>query len=252
MYQGFYQLTSGMLTAQRNLNTISNNMSNTQTTGYKAQTQVNSTFEEELWVRTGRYNKENPESLDTRSTITTASDVYTDYSQGSFDETGGTYDFALEGDGFFAVQTDDGVQFTRNGAFSVDENGQLMLDNIGYVIGADGGPITVPDENFTVDETGQFKGSDGSVFAQLDIVGFADTGTLQRQDNGMYTSTTENPISLTGQAKVLWQHLEKSNVDMTQEMVNMISAQRSLQSTAQALKMYDTVLSHACNDVGKL
>lgn len=251
MYQGFYQLTSGMLTQQRNLNTISGNMANTQTAGYKAQTQVNSTFQEELWSRTGRYNKENPTSLDTRSTITTAGTVYTDYSQGSLEETEGTYDFALEGDGFFAIQTDNGVEYTRNGAFSVDENGRLMLDNIGYVIGADGGPITVPDEDFTVDESGTFKDSDGNAFAQLDIVSIPDTGSLRREDNGMYTSSS-GATSITGQAKVLWQHLEKSNVDMTQEMVNMISSQRSLQSAAQALKMYDQVLSQACSDVGKM
>jgi flagellar basal-body rod protein FlgF len=250
MYQGFYQLTSGILTQQRNLNTISNNMANTQTSGYKGQTQVDSTFQEALWVRTGRTNKKNPTSLDTRSTISTASTVYTDYSQGTLKETGGTYDFALEEDGFFAVQTQNGVQYTRNGAFSVNADGQLVLDNIGTVLGADGNPITVPDENFTVDEDGTFRDQDGNAFGQLQVTGFADNNALARQDNGMYTGI--GGTNLTGQTKVSWQHLEQSNVDMTQEMVNMLSAQRSLQSTAQMLRMYDTVLGQACDEVGKL
>ena len=57
MYQGFYNLTSGMLSQQRNLNVISNNMANTQTAGYKADTMTKKTFQEEMLVRTGRYNK---------------------------------------------------------------------------------------------------------------------------------------------------------------------------------------------------
>ena len=63
MYQGFYNLASGMLTQSRNLNTISNNMVNIQTPGYKNETMVSSTFKEEMLYRTGQYSKENPTQL---------------------------------------------------------------------------------------------------------------------------------------------------------------------------------------------
>ena len=78
MYQGFYNLTSGMLTQSRNLNVISNNMVNVQTSGYKRDTMVTSTFQEEMLYRTGRHNKANPTPLSVTSKIKTASRTYVD------------------------------------------------------------------------------------------------------------------------------------------------------------------------------
>ena len=89
MYQGFYNLASGMLTQSRNLNTISNNMVNIQTPGYKNETMVSSTFKEEMLYRTGQYSKENPTQLATVSKIKTAKQVYTNYDQGGLEQTDG-------------------------------------------------------------------------------------------------------------------------------------------------------------------
>ena len=116
MYQGFYNLTSGMLTQSRNLNVISNNMVNVQTSGYKRDTMVTSTFQEEMLYRTGRHNKANPTPLSVTSKIKTASRTYVDYDQGSFEQTDGIYDFAIGGSGFFCIQTPDGERYTRNGS----------------------------------------------------------------------------------------------------------------------------------------
>ena len=84
-----------MLTQSRNLNTISNNMVNIQTPGYKNETMVSSTFKEEMLYRTGQYSKENPTQLATVSKIKTAKQVYTNYDQGGLEQTDGIYDFAL-------------------------------------------------------------------------------------------------------------------------------------------------------------
>ena len=73
MYQGFYDLASGMITQRRNLNNISNNMVNIQTAGYKKDTMVSSTFKEEMMIRTGKYNKKGPEDLAMASRIKSAS-----------------------------------------------------------------------------------------------------------------------------------------------------------------------------------
>ena len=104
MYQGFYNLASGMLTQSRNLNVISNNMVNVQTAGYKSDTMVSTTFGEEMLYRTGRQNKENPEALASVSKIKAADRTYVSYEQGSFEQTGGIYDFSLAGNGFFSRQ----------------------------------------------------------------------------------------------------------------------------------------------------
>lgn len=102
MYQGFYNLASGMLTQSRNLNVISNNMVNVQTSGYKRDKMVTSTFQEEMLYRTGTKQKGNPVPLAVTSKIKTASETHVDYEQGSYERTDGLYDFAIGGSGFSA------------------------------------------------------------------------------------------------------------------------------------------------------
>lgn len=95
MYQGFYNLASGMLTQSRNLNVISNNMVNLQTAGYKRDKMVSSTFQEEMLYRTGRRDKGTAEPLASTSKIRTASRTYVNYEQGSYEPTEGIYDFII-------------------------------------------------------------------------------------------------------------------------------------------------------------
>lgn len=271
MYQGFYNLTSGMLTQQRNLNVIGNNMVNINTAGYKTDTMVNSTFQEQILTRTGQYNKGNPHDVGSMSKINTATQTYTNYSQGAFKETGNIYDFCITGQGFFAVRTDTGVQYTRNGQFSVKDDGTLELAGIGDVLGTDGQPIRIQSEDFTVDSTGRIKGperrepavdengnpiydEEGNQaysitypeYGQIEVVTFQDEGQLHREDNGMFTTNQAAAVANdNGETKLYWQAIEDSNVDMVQEMTSMITSQRTLQSAAQLLKMYDTVMGRA-------
>ena len=271
MYQGFYNLTSGMLTQSRNLNVISNNMVNIQTPGYKKDKMVSTTFQEEMLYRTGRRYKDNPEPIATTSKIRSAGRTYVSYEQGSFDMTEGTLDFALSSPGFFCIETPQGVRYTRNGSFQVDDEGYLSLNNVGRVLGKDG-PIAITNENFAVsnqgvisvriqpeasDEDGDDYGYDDEdgepqveILGTLRIVDFADYEQLHKEDYGLFS---------TGQApqeqelpSIQWQALEKSNVDMVEEMTSMMTSQRALQSAAQVLKMYDQIMSKAVTDVGRL
>ena len=102
MFQGFYTLGSAMISENRNLNVISNNMVNIQTAGYKRDKMVSTTFQEEMLYRTGKRYKEDPEPLATTSKIRTAERTYVNYEQGSFDVTDGIFDFALAEKGFSA------------------------------------------------------------------------------------------------------------------------------------------------------
>lgn len=269
MYQGFYNLTSGMLTQGRNLNVISNNMVNVQTAGYKRDTMVTSTFQEEMLYRTGRYNKENPTPLSVTSKIKTASRTYVDYEQGSFEQTDGIYDFAIGGNGFFRIQTANGERYTRNGSFAVDEEGYLILPEAGRVLSQEGEPIQIDDENFSVDSKGsitvyerpQAESEDSEneerelrQLGTIGVVDFADYEQMHKEDNGLF-STAQAPVQAQEgqpQTQLLWKTVEKSNVDMMDEMTAMMSSQRALQSAAQMLKMYDQIMSKSATDVGRL
>ena len=264
MYQGFYNLASGMLTQSRNLNVISNNMVNIQTPGYKRDKMVSTTFQEEMLYRTGRRYKDEPEPLATTSKIRSAERTYVNYEQGSYDQTEGILDFALMDKGFFCVDTPAGVRYTRNGSFHVDDQGYLALNGVGRVQGTDGGPLAIDTETFSVDSRGVIRvpatstsGEDGEVevteareLGTLRVVDFADYEQLHKEDYGMFS---------TGQAaqdvespSILWQALENSNVDMVEEMTSMMTSQRALQSAAQVLRMYDQIMSKASTDVGRL
>lgn len=269
MYQGFYNLTSGMLTQTRNLNVISNNMVNIQTPGYKRDKMVSTTFQEEMLYRTGRRYKDNPEPLATTSKIRSADRTYVNYEQGSYDMTEGILDFALGGEGFFCIQTPQGIQYTRNGSFRVDDEGYLALNNLGRVLGKDG-PIAITSEDFSVSNQGVISvriepdpaneddyGYDGEaaepqveILGTLRIVDFADYEQLHKEDYGLF-STGQAPLEVE-RPSLVWQSLEKSNVDMVEEMTSMITSQRALQSAAQVLKMYDQIMSKASTDVGRL
>ena len=256
MYQGFYDLASGMITQRRNLNNISNNMVNIQTSGYKKDTMVSSTFKEEMMIRTGKYNKKGPEDLAVASRIKSASKTYTDYEQGSYELTDGIYDTAISGKGFFAVSTPQGTRYTRGGAFSVNENGVLELAGVGKVQSEEGHDIVLPNDNFAIDPDGSIfdpnsTGNTRTVYGTLKVVDFADYNALHKEDNNLF-STNQTELKKPADSSINWKMLEKSNVNMVDEMTTMMSSQRALQSAAQMLRMYDTVMAKASSDVGRI
>lgn len=261
MYQGFYNLASGMLTQTRNLNVISNNMVNVQTAGYKKDKMVTSTFDEEMLYRTGTEKKGNPVPLAVTSKIKTASETHVDYEQGSYERTDGLYDFAIGGPGFFCVETGDGERYTRDGSFAVDEEGYLVTGDNARVLSTDGAPIQIPNENFNVDSRGRITEpagdgeedgeNGGTLLGTLRVVDFADYDQLHKEDNGMFSSAAA-PVPAEGDTTVLWKSLEKSNVDVVEEMTAMMESQRALQSAAQMLKMYDQIMGKSVADIGRV
>lgn len=254
MYQGFYNLTSGMLTQSRNLNVISNNMVNLETAGYKKDTMVSSTFGEEMLYRIGRHTDQRWVEMGQTSKISTADRVYVSYEQGALHTTDGLYDFAIQGKGFFRIQTNDGPRYTRNGSFAVDAQGYLTLSGIGRVMDTNNRPIRIDNENFTVDSSGTIYVTDNVrgtyVAGTIKLVDFADYNALHKEDNGVF-STNQAEI-IPQNSSIMWKTVERSNVNLIDEMTSMMASQRALQSAAQVLKMYDQVMGKASTEVGRL
>ena len=141
MFKGFYNLTSAMLTHQHNLNVIGNNMVNISTAGYKQERYTASTFDDVMYSRVD-VNHSSGTEIGRQSYIRAASQIYTDYSQGIPEPTDLPLDFAIVGDGFFAVQDQEGeVAYTRMGNFSLDDRGYLCLPGFGQVLNPQGQPI---------------------------------------------------------------------------------------------------------------
>jgi len=111
MFQGYYDLTSNMITQNRNLNVISNNMTNVSTPGYRMDRIMQSTFREEMIYR---YDRQGKTPVGVVSWVNTADERVTDYTEGGIRETGDALDVGLIGNGFFVVDTGQGPVYTRN------------------------------------------------------------------------------------------------------------------------------------------
>lgn len=285
MWRGLYTAATGMITEARRTDVISNNLANAATTGYKKDTAVHHEFRNMLIKRF--YDKDNgggagvPANglLDTDSGDVTKfkgfnadsqnapevgqlglgsyiAEIAVDYSQGSFESTGNTFDLAIAGEGFFAIQTPQGIRYTRNGAFFKNQNGVLQ-DIRGYnLLDTRGNAITIPantaDSRITVSGDGSiFINGQNQPLAQIQIVQFDNRLAVQKQgDNLFYAVNNAQPQPATGQ--VMQGMLEKSNVEIVREMVELIHNHRLYEANAKAVTTQDTMLDNSVNQVGRL
>lgn len=262
MLRGMYTAASEMLTEKRTLNTIGNNLANVSTTGYKSQTMVTTTFKDMLLDRADFTTREDRTRLNNSSVRRIVSEEVTDYTEGTLKGTDSRFDFAILGDGFFRVQTpQNGMIYTRDGSFTLDDQRYLSLAGVGRVLDVDGNPIRMESEYFEAlsdgtifmkDINNQYieGGKDGQpLSAKLGVVTFENMDSLIKFDAGLFKSD-DAPV-LMQEPSLRWKTLEYSNVDTLKETINMITAQRSLQSCSQIVKLYDQLLEKAV-DLGKI
>ena len=249
MFKGFYNLTSGMLTQQRNLNVVANNLVNVSTAGYKQDRYTASTFDDVIYSRVGNKQKIYTD-VGRQSYIRASSQIYTDYSQGIPEPTDIPLDFAIEGEGFFAMRNTDGeTVYTRAGSFSLDNEGYLCMPGIGRVLDDQGQEILVNTDKIKGDFQGNIFTEEGGFLGRLGVYRFQDNGELRHTEYGTFTG---EGAELAEGYRIHWGYLERSNVDMVQQMTEMMTTQRALQSAAQVTKMYDQVMTKASTEIGRL
>lgn len=245
MFKGFYMAASGMLTQSRVLNTISNNMANASTPGYKGDTLATTTFGDILINRTGNKDKSVYTPLNNSSMIKTADELVTNYKEGALEFTDRKLDFAINGNGFFQIQTANGEnKYTRNGSLNIDGDGYLCLQHIGRVMG-ENGPIQLGTDKINVSEEGNITHSEtGESLGKIRLVNFTDYTQVQKVDEGMFETT--NPLNTVAMEGRLNQGaLERSNVQAMDEMMAMMASQRAFQSAGQIAKEYDQLMGKA-------
>lgn len=250
MFKGFYNLTSGMLTQQRNLNVVADNLVNVSTAGYKESRYLASTFDDVMYHITGNKKKEYTE-IGRQSYIRANDEIYISFDQGIPEPTDIPLDFAIYGEGFFAIQGEDGnTVYTRAGSFSLDGEGYLCFPGQGRVLDPRGQEIYLGTDKITADEHGNiYEEESRNYLGQVGVYEFEDVGQLEYNEQGMFVGAEGNAAD---NPTVFWKYLERSNTDMIRQMTAMLTSQRSLQSVAQVTKMYDEVMGHAASDVGRL
>ncbi len=223
-------------------------MSNVSTTGYKSDTFVGTTFEEVLLYESRNKAQVDAVEVGSINKIVTADRNYTDYAQGGAALTSHPLDVALLSSGFFEIATEEGTMYTRNGSFSLDDQGYLTLQGIGRVQGQSG-DIYLGTDAITIDAKGNiYEEGTGRYFGTLSVVDFENYDeTLTKTDNGMFVSSG---TATQADANMMQYAVESSNVDMVEQMTDMMASQRTLQSSAQIMQMYDQLMSKIVSQLG--
>lgn len=238
MLAGFYTAASGMLVQQRNINVIGNNMTNSQTVGYRSQRLMQSTYDKEFLTRyeNGIYHR-----LGEGDPAVLVDEVETNFNYASLEDTESPFDMAIAGDGYFNIQGENRQYMTRNGNFNIDEEGYLILEDVGRVLG-ENGTLQIVGSDFTVTKDGYVFDANNQYVDKLLITKVADGSELRKYPNGMFSTDRANIVE---NVDVYQQTLERSNVDMNQEYTRLIEAQRNLQACATALSTVDTMNAKA-------
>jgi len=227
MISGIYTLIDGALVHQLRFETISNNMANLSTNAFRKDI---ISFSEALSMN---YVSE------------------TDFTQGPVRHTGNDLDVALEGQGFFKVQTPKGVRYTRDGALSLNAQGVLVTRSGDAVLG-ENGPITIAGGKMTITNDGQVV-VDGTSVDKLMLVAFKQPRLLSKEGSSYYFHQgEESEVLAAEETGVKQSYLEGSNVNPTAEMIKMVEAYRSFESAQKAIQTIDEMTSKMINDQGML
>lgn len=254
--RGFYSVAAGIFTQQENINTISNNIANASTTGFKAQENISSSFSEHVVNRMSELNEfKYKEPIGGGAFITVNIDDKTDFTQGRITNTDRALDVAINGDGFFAVENKRGeIVLSRNGQFELDAEGNLILKGVGYVLNEGLDHITLQGSNFKIAGNGEIF-EEGESVDQFAIVYPNEGVELTKIDEETFT-TGENQEDFEqmeeGTFQIVQGALENSNVDMTEQLTKLIKSNRNFGSCAEMLKIYDSINEISANQIGKL
>lgn len=241
MIKGIYTSASGMLPRILKQETFANNMANVNTPGYK---------KDGVFLQVLSEAAQNEIITDHPWEVPMVDDIYVDFSQGDLEKTGNDMNMAIDGDGFFAIQTSSGLMYTRSGDFSLSPQGQL-IDRNGNPVMTDSGPLTILADSFMVGDDGTVT-VDGFAVGRIKVVDFEKPYALKKVGNSYLApkddTVAEKPAN---NYQVRQGYLEKSNVNVIEVMVDMLSSFRAFEAGQKAIQSQDETLDKAINDLGR-
>lgn len=254
-----YTAASGMIAQQRRQDMLTNNLANASTPGHKADQASLRTFPRMLIANLSQAYETSSNDLATGVYL---QETIPNFFQGSLLETGNDTDVALidgnlpeNGTLMFAVQTGEGLRYTRNGNFTLDNEGRLVTRQGMPVLDVNGNQIFLQSENFQMLTDGTILDNNVQV-AQLNVVFVENANNLVKEGNGLFRHEGAAPESAVGMPEVTYQlqqgFVERSNVDLQQTMTEMLNTYRTFEANQKVLQVYDQSLDKAVNQVGRI
>lgn len=254
MVRGMYSAAAGVFVQQKSMDSISNNISNTSTAGFKAQNMQESGFGEHLISKLSSLTDMAENNIGAGNFITIISSGNIDFTQGHIEATERNVDMAIQGRGFFLIESETlGPVLTRNGQFEINEKGELFLPGVGRVLDEKEDAVKIGGSNFKVTSDGQIR-VDGKETAALYLADVNEEINLKTVGHGVFMTEGEKVYKQAekGSFRIMQGHIERSNVNMAKELTKMIACQNQYSSCTQIIKMYDKLNELAVNQIGRI
>lgn len=259
--RALWSAASGMKAQQLNIDTISNNLANVNTTGFKKQrVEFKDLLYENLRLADFSEGEGRPVNLEVGHGVMSSATLR-DFGSGSLEQTNNNFDLAVDGDGFFVVRDDnDKLFYTKDGSFKIStENGltKLVTSEGNYVQGSNGDILLGENlESFAIDKSGAItvKSLDSTTINSIGTIlveKFANPAGLESVGGNLYKETAASGASASNTngvaGSVLQGFLETSNVQVVDEMIKLITAQRAYEVNSKAIQTSDQMLEMANN-----
>jgi len=258
LIKGLYTAAAGMMTQMVRQDVVANNLANVSTAGFKKSTTITGAFPEMLMSRlgevktdpSGRRIAQKPVVIGTVGTGAAVSNIHTDYSLGHLKGTSNYTDLALGGDGYFAVETPEGIRYTRSGEFkiSITEDGGMLTTSHGFpVLDINDEPIYIEGE-FSVDSRGIIT-YENEEYAQIGVYRMENPQEWDKLGDNLFNAPApervDNPDIKQG-------FLEQSNANAVEEMVTLISVVRAYEALQKVVQAEDELNQVAIDEVGRV
>lgn len=258
MLKGLYTAYTGMINEQHRMDTMTNNLANATTNGFKKEGATSQSFDRVLAYKIKDTSEAPnlPKRLGGISLGVKTGENYVDYSGGPFKETGNTLDLALSGNGFFTISFtnkagETSVKYTRDGNFTMDSRGYLLTQDGDFVLNDNGRPVRLdPNLDIYIERSGDIY-QDGLYADNIGITDFENYDYLERYGEN-YFQPVEGARIVDADTSVYSGYLEMANMSVVTEMVNMITIQRQYEANQKVITTYDSTLEDAVNQTGRL
>ena len=259
MLKGLYTAWTGMVNEQNRMDIMTNNLANASTVGFKKEGSTSQAFDDILAVKIKDASLGSDriiQPLGFNNPGVKIGENYTDYTQGSFRVTDNTYDLAIAGEGFFAIEFtnkagETSTMYTRAGQFTLTNDGYLVNEDGDFVLDVNNNRIRVNTLlDSRIDNNGVIWQNDAAV-AQIQIADFADYNYLAKYGETYYRPV-EGAAMRQADAQIKSGYLEMSNVNIVSEMVNMIAITRAYESNQKIIQTYDSSLEIAVTQIGRV
>ena len=225
----------GALQEEKRYSVIANNLSNSQTVGFKKDNLV---FRKVIDKASNRIKSE-----ETGRTMIS-------FQQGELQTTGNPLDIAIEGEGFFKIRTPQGIRYTRAGRFELN-NDRVLVNGSGFPVIGRGGEITLSGKDISIEKDGSIQ-VDGSVTGQLAVVTFPDPNLLKKEGQTLMRLDVPQEETEDSEGRVIQGALESSNINTVEEMMKMLDSLRTYESCMKVIQANDELNTKAVNEVGRV